>query len=56
MRLLFVTVGTVAAAAIVILVRKGGGTGGGSASIVTWRFAIVRVSPWNPPVSAMVGR
>ncbi len=46
----------VAAAAIVILVGKGSGTGGGSASIVTWRFAIVRVAPWNPSVSAVVGR
>ncbi len=53
-RLLLVTVAAVVA--IVILVGKGGGTGGGSASIVTWRFAIVHVSPWNPSVSAVVGR
>ncbi len=54
-RLLFVTVATVAAAAIVILVGKGGRTGGGSASIVTWRFAIVRVSP-SPTISTQQQR
>ncbi len=55
-RLLVVTVAAVVAAAIVILVGKGGGTGGGLASIATWRLAIVRVPPWNPSVSAVVGR
>ncbi len=49
-------VAAVAAAAIVVLAGKGGGTGGGSASIVTWTFAIVRVSPWNHPVSAVDDR
>ncbi len=49
-------VAAVVAAAIVILVGKGGGTGGGSDSIVPWRLAIVRVPPWYPSVSAVVGR
>ncbi len=38
-------VAVVVAAVIVILVGKGGGSGGGSASIFSWRLAIVRVSP-----------
>ncbi len=41
----FPGVAVVVAAVIVILVGKGGGSGGGSASIVSWRFAIVRVQP-----------